>query len=114
MSSVGFNATDLLPVSALCHGVTAKLENFSRPTSVSIVTFMSCGHVAHCEAVPSDGSFTACVTSRWIVVEWTADAICPTRAMARCDLPYMYNAFDPYIDETTMRVRHDKQHGTTQ
>lgn len=27
------------------------------------------------------------------------------------DLPYAYNALEPYIDETTMRIHHDKHHG---
>ncbi|MCU6339663.1 superoxide dismutase, partial [Enterobacter quasiroggenkampii] len=25
-------------------------------------------------------------------------------------LPYPYNALEPYIDETTMRIHHDKHH----
>jgi superoxide dismutase, Fe-Mn family len=28
------------------------------------------------------------------------------------DLPYAYNALEPYIDEATMRLHHDKHHGT--
>lgn len=28
------------------------------------------------------------------------------------DLPYAYNALEPYIDEATMRVHHDKHHKT--
>lgn len=28
------------------------------------------------------------------------------------DLPYPYNALEPYIDERTMRIHHDKHHGT--
>lgn len=28
------------------------------------------------------------------------------------ELPYAYNALEPYIDETTMRIHHDKHHGT--
>lgn len=28
------------------------------------------------------------------------------------DLPYAYNALEPYIDEETMRVHHDKHHAT--
>lgn len=28
------------------------------------------------------------------------------------DLPYGYDALEPYIDETTMRIHHDKHHGT--
>ena len=28
------------------------------------------------------------------------------------DLPYDYNALEPHIDEATMRVHHDKHHGT--
>lgn len=28
------------------------------------------------------------------------------------DLPYAYNALEPYIDELTMRVHHDKHHAT--
>ena len=28
------------------------------------------------------------------------------------DLPYDYNALEPYIDEQTMRIHHDKHHGT--
>lgn len=27
------------------------------------------------------------------------------------DLPYAYNALEPYIDEQTMRIHHDKHHG---
>ncbi len=27
-------------------------------------------------------------------------------------LPYVYNALEPYIDEMTMRIHHDKHHGT--
>lgn len=27
-------------------------------------------------------------------------------------LPYAYNALEPYIDETTMRIHHDKHHAT--
>ena len=27
-------------------------------------------------------------------------------------LPYDYNALEPYIDEQTMRIHHDKHHGT--
>lgn len=27
-------------------------------------------------------------------------------------LPYAYNALEPYIDEQTMRIHHDKHHGT--
>lgn len=27
------------------------------------------------------------------------------------DLPYEYNALEPYIDEETMRIHHDKHHG---
>ena len=27
-------------------------------------------------------------------------------------LPYAYNALEPHIDETTMRIHHDKHHGT--
>src|SRR5918912_2938 len=27
-------------------------------------------------------------------------------------LPYPYNALEPYIDEETMRIHHDKHHGT--
>src|SRR5262245_62091176 len=27
-------------------------------------------------------------------------------------LPYDYNALEPHIDETTMRIHHDKHHGT--
>lgn len=27
-------------------------------------------------------------------------------------LPYAYNALEPYIDELTMRIHHDKHHGT--
>lgn len=27
------------------------------------------------------------------------------------DLPYAYNALEPYIDEATMRIHHDKHHG---
>lgn len=28
------------------------------------------------------------------------------------DLPYAYNALEPYIDEQTMQIHHDKHHGT--
>src|SRR3989344_7921320 len=28
------------------------------------------------------------------------------------DLPYAYNALEPYIDEATMQIHHDKHHGT--
>ena len=28
------------------------------------------------------------------------------------DLSYDYNALEPYIDEQTMRIHHDKHHGT--
>lgn len=28
------------------------------------------------------------------------------------DLPYTYNALEPYIDEQTMKIHHDKHHGT--
>ncbi|MBV8694596.1 MAG: superoxide dismutase, partial [Ktedonobacteraceae bacterium] len=28
------------------------------------------------------------------------------------DLPYAYNALEPYIDEQTMRLHHDKHHAT--
>lgn len=28
------------------------------------------------------------------------------------ELPYAYNALEPYIDEQTMRIHHDKHHGT--
>jgi superoxide dismutase, Fe-Mn family len=28
------------------------------------------------------------------------------------DLPYAYNALEPHIDEQTMRIHHDKHHGT--
>ncbi|MBI3576995.1 superoxide dismutase [Candidatus Gottesmanbacteria bacterium] len=28
------------------------------------------------------------------------------------DLPYAYNALEPYIDERTMQIHHDKHHGT--
>jgi Fe-Mn family superoxide dismutase len=28
------------------------------------------------------------------------------------DLPYAYNALEPYIDETTMHIHHDKHHAT--
>ncbi len=28
------------------------------------------------------------------------------------DLPYSYNALEPYIDERTMQIHHDKHHGT--
>jgi len=28
------------------------------------------------------------------------------------DLPYDFNALEPYIDEQTMRIHHDKHHGT--
>lgn len=28
------------------------------------------------------------------------------------DLPYPYNALEPYIDEKTMQIHHDKHHGT--
>ena len=28
------------------------------------------------------------------------------------DLPYSYNALEPHIDEQTMRIHHDKHHGT--
>ena len=28
------------------------------------------------------------------------------------DLPYAYNALEPYIDEKTMQIHHDKHHGT--
>lgn len=28
------------------------------------------------------------------------------------DLPYAYDALEPYIDEETMRIHHDKHHGT--
>ena len=27
------------------------------------------------------------------------------------DLPYAYNGLEPHIDETTMRIHHDKHHG---
>jgi superoxide dismutase len=27
-------------------------------------------------------------------------------------LPYAYNALEPHIDEQTMRIHHDKHHGT--
>jgi len=27
-------------------------------------------------------------------------------------LPYAYNALEPHVDETTMRIHHDKHHGT--
>src|SRR3989304_5366611 len=28
------------------------------------------------------------------------------------DLPYAYNALEPYIDERTMQIHHDKHHAT--
>jgi len=33
-------------------------------------------------------------------------------AYALPDLPYDYNALEPYIDEQTMRIHHDKHHNT--
>jgi superoxide dismutase, Fe-Mn family len=41
-------------------------------------------------------------------------SIVPTKATEYKlpDLPYPYNALEPYIDEATMRLHHDKHHGT--
>jgi Fe-Mn family superoxide dismutase len=40
-------------------------------------------------------------------------SVSPANAYTVPDLPYPFEALEPYIDTPTMKIHHDKHHGTS-